>query len=58
MLFKTQNYVIAGLKSTKSTYEDGSEYYGQVNDNSQRHGFGCYFYADGSYYEGEWEADL
>jgi hypothetical protein len=33
------------------------EYYGQVNDKGQRHGFGCCVYADGDYYEGEWEND-
>ena len=46
-----------GQKSTRNTYENGDEYYGQVNDKRQRHGFGCYVYADGNYYEGEWLND-
>ena len=49
---------MTGLKSTKSTNFFGDEYYGQVNDKNQAHGFGCCVYEDGNYYEGEWENDL
>jgi hypothetical protein len=54
VLFKTQNYVRAGCKSTKLTDEDGDEYYGQINDKGKKHGFGCFVLANGDYYEGEW----
>lgn len=49
-----------GLKSTPIFATDGSQYYGQVNDEVQRHGFGCCVTengANGTYYEGEWKND-
>ena len=57
VLFKTQNYVMTEQKSTKLINSFGREYYGQVNDKGQAHGFGCCVFADGNYYEGEWEND-
>ena len=49
---------MTGLKSTKLTNSFGDEYYGQVNDKGQRHGFGCSVSTSSNYYEGEWKDNL
>jgi hypothetical protein len=38
----------------KVTDGSGSKYYGETNSKNDPHGYGCCLYADGTYYEGEW----
>ena len=38
-------------------FPNGDKYYGELNTQGLRHGFGSCFYANGDYYEGEWEND-
>lgn len=40
--------------SKRTVYNDGSVYVGMLNANGERHGFGAYFYADGTMYIGFW----
>lgn len=40
--------------SNRTVYKDGSVYVGMLNANGERHGFGAYFYADGTMYIGFW----
>ncbi len=38
----------------KVAYGSGSKYYGEINSKNESHGYGCFLYANGTYYEGEW----
>ena len=42
---------------SKQIDAEGNQYYGQLNAKGEKHGYGCCFLADGSYYEGEWKED-
>ena len=39
------------------TYDDGSEYQGEINEENLREGFGMFSGADGSVYLGKWAGD-
>ncbi len=35
-----------------------NKYYGETNRKKKPHGYGCCLFADGTYYEGEWNDGL
>jgi len=41
------------MKKKKLTFKSGDKYDGEVNELDQFHGYGNYYFSNGSYYDGE-----
>lgn len=50
--------IMAHRNVEKISYDDGSEYEGEVGYDNMREGFGLFKGADGSVYLGKWAADM
>ncbi len=44
-------------ETRNTTYDSGDTYYGEINDEGQRHGKGIYRWLSGETYQGEWKDD-